>query len=281
VGVFLGNSCVDRSLDFFWYHRRHHSEPARAPSFLTVLLAITVRAQSKDSVCWREENPGIPGDWSSYGFVVEDTNRFQFIEGAKVQLLWNDGTLLQANLIIVREVTSNARGFFDLGRIPTGNFRIRVSMPGRQQAVARGMAARMPLTAWPGRGLRVALAPVGPGCSRIWRAGEDDADCGDISCGRLPRGTIRITYKDGSTVSHARFYGYRSLSKSRWKLDGFFKTDNEGIAHTDKLNGCYSFRAKPRRPGAYAHLCFSETTSNKTAERCASSPAQSIRTATP
>jgi hypothetical protein len=64
------------------------------------------RAASRIERLLRGNDTGLSGEWARYGFVVEGSDTFKVIPGAKLQLFWKDGKLPDSKMILIREVVS-------------------------------------------------------------------------------------------------------------------------------------------------------------------------------
>jgi hypothetical protein len=230
--------------------------------FFASTLPLSAVAQS--DLCWREVYPAIPGEWAQYGYVVEVGNRFQTIRAATVQLWAISYTRDEAQQrklnhqevlgTLVRTTTSDNTGRFKLGDLQPGFYEVRALLRGHESANAYIEKQRQPMAPWAGRGLRIALSHRDKGCSRIYPAGQDDTDCGSLSCEALPFGKTRILHADGTPLNRKQLHFY-DHGKVRPASPAFTLTTSEdGFVTTTSAGKCYDISFDP---GGYMHLCFS------------------------
>jgi hypothetical protein len=236
--------------------------------FLLGLTGTTAVAQS--DLCWRDPYPWIPGEWAASGSVIDAGNRFQTVAGATVELWtstykYDDArqNALRHNALpatLVETALSDAHGAFTFKalqrnkEVQPASFEIRVHMPDRETGLAYTEVGTGLSPQWVGRGIKIALAQKGNGCSRIYSAGLDDTDCGVLDCEKLPAGPAKIVVADGTPLANARLDFYQH-SKGRSKDPEFsLTTDGNGMITTPAQRGCFDIAI---RPGGYMHLCFS------------------------
>ncbi len=227
------------------------------------LAAFPLFAAAPTDICWRPTYPSLPGQWASFGSVIEAGNRFQTVAGVTLELWstasdyteaeqrWANHEPLKATL--VRTVISNEQGQFKFGPIHPGFYEMRAHMDGREPALAF-IANQDPGSQWLGRGLKVAVSLRDKGCSRIYSAGLDDTDCGIFSCDGIPAGKIRIIYADETPLSGGSLV-FRRHTKSRGPVAFTVVTDANGFASAVSAHGCYDVSILGQRPRS-AHLCF-------------------------
>lgn len=236
--------------------------------FLLGLTGTTAVAQS--DLCWRDPYPWIPREWASNGSVVEAGNRFQTVTGATLELWATTNKYDDARqnairhqvlpAIMVETALSDTHGAFTFKalqrnhEIQPASFEIRVHMPGRERGLAYTEIETGLAPQWMGRGIKIALAQEGNGCSRIYSAGLDDTDCGVLDCEKLPAGPAKIVAADGIPLANARLDFYQH-SKKRSKDPKFsFTTDGNGMITTPAQRGCFDIAIQH---GGSMHLCFS------------------------
>jgi len=234
---------------------------------LLALAGMTAVAQS--DLCGRDPYPLIPGEWAASGSVIEAGNRFQSVSGATLEL-WASTyrydharqnalrhKVLPATL--VETTVSDADGTFAFTALRRGSatqpafFEIRVHMPGRETGAAYIEIGTGRSPQWVGRGIKIALAQEGNGCSRIYSAGLDDTDCGVRDCGKLPAAPARIVI-DGAPLANTRLDFYQH-SKNKSKGPEFsLTTDGKGRIAAIAQRGCFDVAIQL---GGTMHLCFS------------------------
>jgi len=242
--------------------------------FLWGLSVTTVVAQS--DLCWRDPYPWIPGEWAGFGSVVEAGNRFQAVTGATVELWattykYDDARqnairhqMLPATL--VETALSDTHGAFTFNglqrnkKVRPAFFEIRVQMPGEERGLAYTEIGTGLAPQWMGRGIKIALAQEGKGCSRIYSSGLDDTDCGSLDCEKLPAGLAKIVAADGTPLANTRLTFYRH-SKNRRKYPEFtLTTEANGMITTPAQRGCFDIAIQD---GRSIHLCFSGQTASE------------------
>jgi hypothetical protein len=223
---------------------------------------------AQSDTCWREPYPSIPGQWASYGQVVEASHLFQAISGATIELHSTSVSFEEAKnktirhgavaTNLIKTVVSDTTGKFDFGKLPSGEYEIRAVMAGRESATAY---IRKDIPAqWQGRGLKVALSDQGKGCSRIYAAGLDDTDCGHEDCGRLPLGKMRVIHANGAPLSGKRLLFYRHSKNKPRSPEFVLITGTNGIVSTSMAHGCYDILVAR---SSQIHLCFSRALASK------------------